>query len=238
MNPAFPHDDGLLLVVDGPDASGKTKLIETLESYMRATGKFIPVVKRFPTKGPIGQIIRGVWDGDPWGCMKHQAEEHQKFAKTMPWLHAADQLTEEEDTTKALMEKRTVIYDRHHLVSSWAYQIDLHTLERLHAVGHAQAFRRPDMVFIMDTPPEEILRRLEERKAAGGKLNPMYEKLDADHIEMLCNRYAAYAIMHRENVVSLNGMEDPEVNAKKVIETITMLRDMYDDMLRKIHQES
>ncbi len=156
---------GLLVAVEGIDASGKTSIARLLASGLRERlGKPV-ILTGEPTDGPVGTLIRSLLHSntmlDPWMMALLYAADRR-------W-HLYEKHWEEHGCTGVigcLKAGVAVVTDRYYY-SSLAYQT-VRVYERspppLEWVARVNAFAPPAHVLVyVDTPVEEAARRLAER---------------------------------------------------------------------------
>ena len=136
------------IVIEGIDGSGKGTQVELLGKRLEEAG--VDVMLTFePTRGPIGEIIRG--------HMKGPFLDDRSLAL----LFAADRIEHiEKEVSPALLSGRTVISDRY-AYSSIAYQgqtVDPGWVGMINSDA-----LRPDLVVILDMGSSEVRRRIQDR---------------------------------------------------------------------------
>lgn len=151
---------GLLIVLEGIDGSGKTTQARRLAGALRRAGVETALFRE-PTRGPWGRLIRRK-AGRPRSL--NAEEELHLFL-----LDRRDNV--ERNLKPALRRKKVVVLDRYYF-STMAYQgargIDSERIRRL----NERFAPRPDLVFILDVPPERGLGRIEGRR----RREPLFEK--------------------------------------------------------------
>lgn len=205
---------GRCIVFEGPDGSGKSTLCRAvLDHYsFQAKMKTKPTLWsiRYPTHTTApGKLIHHIFSGvvtvDP---------------KTMLYLLLADFVEMSVRLKPQLTDDALVIVDRHPLVSGWAYQTETYTLEDVLACQRRHDIDGFDLVFILDVPAAVSEERLSARKT---RRNAMYEVQDPLYQERLRDRYRAYAAMHPQHTVLLDGTQPIETLVKQVTDRIDAL---------------
>jgi len=137
------------IVIEGIDGSGKGTQARLLIERFKERG-YDPFLTSEPTKGPIGKLIR-----------EHMANPFLDD-RTLALLFASDRIEHlEKEIRPALEAMRPVISDRY-VFSSMAYQGQTLDMEWLGKINdHAD---RPDLVILLDVPPDLSRRRLEDRE--------------------------------------------------------------------------
>ncbi|MCR4396070.1 MAG: dTMP kinase [Candidatus Saccharicenans sp.] len=146
-----PLRQGLFLVIEGIDGSGKSTQVELLARRLRRRGLQV-VTLREPTQGKWGRRIREL--SKTSGSIRPE-EELELFIRDRKENVARN-------IKPALEAGRTVILDRY-FYSTLAYQgargLPLEEIRRRH-----QKFALvPDLVFILDVPASTGLRRIKDR---------------------------------------------------------------------------
>jgi dTMP kinase len=145
---------GRLIVFEGLDGCGKTTQVAALAAALREAGRDV-VETREPSDGPFGRRIR----------------EMARSGRTLPadeelrWFVEDRRQHVSEVIAPALASGRIVVCDRY-VISSVAYQgargLDS---EAILAEGEAE-FPVPDLVLLLELPPEQGLERARSRGAA------------------------------------------------------------------------
>ncbi|NOX44987.1 MAG: dTMP kinase [Caldiserica bacterium] len=144
----------LFIVLEGPDAAGKSTQLELLAAELSRRGIDV-VTTREPGGTDLGRALRGILL-DPRRRIEPLAEL---------FLLLADRRQHVEELIKpALAEGKWVISSRYTL-SSLAYQgygrgIPMETVRRLNEI--ATGGLSPDYTFLLDVPPEVALERAGE----------------------------------------------------------------------------
>jgi len=180
---------GLYVVFEGPDGSGKSTLSQLFtDKLLEIGGSGAAFLQTFPSKdGPVGQLIR-----------RSFTREVELSEETLGYLMIADGHDRCDGLYKRLETGITVVCDRHPLVSAWAYQTEVFTMDELVAIQQRQRFVEPDVVFILDVPPEVAVERI---KARHGLANLVFEKDDDGYRNRLRHRYSGYAALNDHSVV-------------------------------------
>lgn len=181
---------GLFVVVEGPEGSGKSTLVRGLAARMTAAGR-PPVVVREPGGTSVAESVRrALLDAD------HAVAP---VAELFLFLAARADLTAHV-LRPALAEGRVVLADRFTL-STEVYQVIGRGLDReLVAAGNAAATGglTPDLTLILDLPAG-VGRK---RQAAAGKAADRLEREPEAFHERICRAYVA---IEGPDVVHLDG---------------------------------
>ena len=201
----------MIVLFEGMDGAGKSSLIEEIWAVLNKRGDET-VTRALPSNDhAIGRFLReSIFTGDV--TVAPEAMMH---------LMVADAL-DCDGVVEALSKKCHVLLDRHPMVSAWAYQVDDTPIEVLASATAPHNFTaQPDLIFILDVPPEVAMER---RKKRGLEDNPLFEK-DLEHARTLRCRYAAWAERYedRRPVVCLDGTLTIGELVKQVLEIMDVL---------------
>jgi len=185
------------IVLEGLDGSGKTTQAN------RLAGKFeeanLPhIVTRQPSNGPVGGIIRDVLRGD-------LPMENEAFAL----LFAADRFQHYHEVIASnLALGKHVICDRYYYSNMSNQGVDAAAMERVAAYNQAvMNARRPDIVFYLDIPPEECMRRI----AASRPEVSIYESVEQLKIQRQRYFDAFERLSATDNIVIINASKRGDV---------------------------
>ncbi len=139
--------EGLFIVLEGVDGSGKTTLARGLAERLASEGADVRLTAE-PTDGRIGTLLREGITDDP------QAEA---------LLFAADRACHTAEIGRLLKEGVTVICDRYY-ASTLAYQAAAGATDIgwLRAVNSG-VIRRPDATLLLDADPDACSGRIDSR---------------------------------------------------------------------------
>ena len=150
---------GKFVLVEGPDGSGKSTLVEGLVA--RAIEQGVAACRMgFPRRVGPGKLIRDAFDGAPLA------------AKSMLWLLIADALDAEEEIETKLDAGMWVFADRHPMVSMRVYQRTLWSPAAITRVLDIANFRIPDRCIFLELNAQTALTR---REARGEARNTFFE---------------------------------------------------------------
>lgn len=154
--------DPVFAVFEGIDGCGKSTLAKKV--FRKQLDDNIPtVLLHAPSDGRWGTIARNIIEGK---VSVHPKEELDAFIEDLAYLSV-------QFITPALERGVNVLMDRY-IFSTWAYQGLKHEDidERVESV--MECICLPDIVFLLDIPVEESLKRISKRGDAEGT----YEKKD------------------------------------------------------------
>ncbi len=185
---------GRFIVFEGLDGSGKTTALEGLKARLEAEH---PVyMTREPSDGEVGRLIR-----------RALTKEIVLQPKTFALLFAADRYEHLQNEVLPAVERGAyVICDRYYF-SNLAYQGDVAPMEMILSFNEpSRTLIRPDIVFYIDTPAEECMRRIRAGRAA----EELFEKTDKLRATQALYEKAFAALKEQENIVRIDGMLPPE----------------------------
>jgi dTMP kinase len=200
------------IVFEGLDGSGKTTQLKRLAEKLGALGK--PYIKlRQPSDNPIGTLTRTTTDGI-------LGMENEAIAL----LLAADRYQQAvTEIAPALAAGKYVLLDRYYY-SSFAFQgVDAGIYARLAAYnGLVMAGHKPDVIFFLDTSPEECMRRITAGRADTG----LYESLA--QMAAVRERYTVIfnQLQSTDNTVFINGDDGEEAIAARIFGCLDGCLDM------------
>ena len=136
----------IFIVFEGLDGAGLSTQAALLAAYLHGTNRVVMLTKE-PTASPIGKLIKS--------ALRHN---HAFSLFALQLLFAADRAEHlENEIEPALRAHKIVISDRY-ILSSLAFgsvDNDIEFLKQINA-----RFKKPDITFIIDTPPRVCLDRI------------------------------------------------------------------------------
>jgi dTMP kinase len=181
-----PGRKPLFVVLEGPDASGKTTQLKLLSQELTQRG--IPhITTREPGSTQVGEALRRVLL-DP---------KQQIRPLTELLLMVADRHEHVEEVIRpALAAGKWVLCSRY-TMSSLAYQghgrgLDLALIRELNRL--ATGGLEPDYVFLLDLPPQEAYRRTQMRDRFEGEGLTFFTQVRAGYLELIRNLPRGYLI--------------------------------------------
>jgi dTMP kinase len=184
---------GFLIVFEGIDGSGKSTQAKILAERLDKR-HYAAVLLREPSDSHWGRTLR-----------KKALRDHSLTPEEELELFQKDRQENVSKNIKPALDKnRVVILDRYYF-STMAYQgakgIDVERIRRLN-----QRFAvPPDLVFILDIPPAQGLKRIEDRKIK----NPLFEREDyLKKVARLFRSFQGHHIIHLDAELSENDLAD------------------------------
>ena len=204
---------GLLIVMEGPDGSGKTTEINLLKEYLEEAG-YECLITREPGGTVIGEEIRQL-------ILNPEHKEMSPVTEMLLYAASRAQLVHEV-IGPALEEGKIVISDRF-VDSSIVYQgiarkLGISTVSAVNAPGIG--IYRPDGIFFIDLSEAEGLRRKKEQK----NLDRM-EQEGIDFHHMVSEGYRK-VLSGRPEVMKIDGGRSIDTIQKKI-------RNHVDELLKK-----
>jgi len=144
---------GMLICIEGIDASGKTTQAKLLVQNLNERG-YKAVYTSEPTKGFFGQILR----------QKILYGNERVPAVVEALLFALDRLEHVEKEIKPALEKEKIVVSDRYLYSSIAYQgaagLDPAWIEEINRWAI-----KPDLAIYLDMPAEVVIKRLKRKRS-------------------------------------------------------------------------
>ena len=144
---------GMLICIEGIDASGKTTQAKLLVKNLNERG-YKAVYTSEPTKGFFGQILR----------QKILYGNERVPAVVEALLFALDRLEHVEKEIKPALEKEKIVVSDRYLYSSIAYQgaagLDPAWIEEINRWAI-----KPDLAIYLDVPAEVVIKRLKRKRS-------------------------------------------------------------------------
>lgn len=201
-------DHGTFVVFDGLDGASKTTQVKLFTEALRKRGT--PVVPTFePTNSEVGVLLQNEL---------HKSDKWRMPARALLHLFVADRLLHlKQVIMPALREGVTVVSDRYYFSTMVHQGIELapDPQDFHRAVNYIEAlhrgFRKPDITFFLDVPPEVAFSRLQAR---GGKPQAT-EKLP--RMVRARRHYQQLATALPDNIYLVDATKPPEQIHEKVM---------------------
>jgi len=181
---------GKYICIEGPDGSGKSTLAKSLVQHISELGGQA-TYRWFPSDNPVGSLIRSGLRG-----------ENELSQKAYLYLFCADGLQANKQIEENLANGCHVICDRHPTLSGRVFQPDHHNLEDIENVYSAASedgILNPDVIFVLDVPPEVSLERMRGRAKYK---DVVFESDDLAKVRELQGRYLKLAVRYGATIVS------------------------------------
>lgn len=146
---------GVLIVVEGPDGTGKTTVCKKIQEYLTHQPKCVYAVRE-PTNGPIGKLIRKA---------TVTPSEMDCSPECILSMFIADRLSHMTLIESAMLDGSIVVMDRYYH-STFCYQsrvLSMDSINKLHEL-FAHKIVRPSLVLHLDADVDTLMARLENTK--------------------------------------------------------------------------
>jgi dTMP kinase len=193
---------GLLIVFEGVDGAGKTTQVRLLDQHLRRAGYDVVCLKE-PTEGPWGQKLRH---------LAQHGRQHVSPATELEWFLQDRRENVEQNIRPALARGQIVLLDRYYF-STIAYQGALQLDPEEIRVRNEAFAPPPDLLFILDLPPERGLQRVRQR----GELSH-FERLD--YLERVA---AIFAAMQFPYLRHIDASLEPTLVQERVCQAVAPL---------------
>ena len=177
------------IVFEGLDGAGTTTQCKLLTSKLENA-----VFTCEPSDNAVGTLIRQIL-----------RKEKSVTADTLAYLFKADRcehLFGNNGIDRQIKDGKTVVCDRY-LFSSLAYQSLGCDFDEIYQLN--KDFPLPEIVFFIDTPVEECLKRINGRDAAP----ELFEKAELQR-KIYDNYLRGFAVFSEINLIKLDGMKSIE----------------------------
>jgi len=149
---------GVVICIEGLDASGKTTHAHRLVRNLREKG-FDAVYTTEPSRGEIGKFIR-----------KYVLQRKSRVPSVVEaLLFAVDRVDHVEKEIKPALKKGKIVVSDRYVYSSLAYQgaagLDLKWIEEINRLALP-----PDLAIYIDVPPEVVVKRIRRKKTVMERL--------------------------------------------------------------------
>lgn len=137
---------GLFIAFEGIDGSGQTTQSKLLKDYLTKKGYGVVLTKE-PTNDTIGRTIRS--------ALRHEWHPNPTALQLLFTADRSQHLTNVIEP--ALKSGKTIVCDRY-LLSTIAFGSIAADMDYLKSIN--AKFRRPDITFILNVPPEACMKRI------------------------------------------------------------------------------
>jgi len=202
-----PHDfmaGGLLIALEGIDASGTTTQLERLAERLRTDGHAVHTTAE-PSEGPVGRLIRTVLKG-----------EEAMTEAALALLFAADRLDHLQRELEPAIGRGAIVLTDRYVLSSLAYQSIALPQTWVEALN--ERARPPDATFFLKVTPEEAA----ERRRSRGGTSERFDALGAQR--QIAQRYeAVLADPWIGQLLIVDGMQGPEAVTRDLMSALAHL---------------
>lgn len=177
----FNLQRGLFIVMEGIDGCGKTTQVRMLAERLNKMGKDV-VVTREPGGTRIGEKIRDL-------LLSPENREITPRAET--FLYAADRAQHVGGVILPALQKGKIVICDRFTDSTLAYQgggrgIDIKLLSKINELATSGLY--PDLVFILDVPPEIGMARLKDKA-------PVTDRLESENLSFYRRVRETYLVL-------------------------------------------
>lgn len=188
-------EGGLYLAFEGIDGSGKTTQSGILHNYLRAHGYEVVLVR------------------EPWvKAIKEFLYKHDVDPDAETYLFAADRIILQKEVVLPSLEQGKLVISDRSVFASLAYQV-ARGVDEDFILAVNRSIRFPDLVFLLDLPVEEALRRLSSR----GQLTRFEER---GFIEKVRMRYLELAETHKDRFAVVDASKPVEEVHRRIAELL------------------
>lgn len=217
MNQKPVLDNGLFIVLEGPEGAGKSSLARHLRFELERDGYEV-VLTREPGGSPGAERIREL-------LLTSTGETEDWHGRTEMFLFAAARTQHVEATIKPALERGAIVVCDRWVWSTIAYQgygrgqnkETIATLSHIAADGLA-----PDLTILVDVPPEVGLARSLKRLGTEGSKEDRFENLELEFHRRVRTGFLALAWdgPEGEEVELIDGTREPEEVQKLALRAV------------------
>lgn len=187
---------GPYIVFEGPDCAGKTTLLKNVNNIVRS--RYPSIVTKHPGATPLGQHLRKLVKTpeeidkniiiDPMSVQLFMMVDQISFVETI--------------LKKELTNGKIVFADRCNLISAIVYGLtEGLNIADLNNMYNLVKSPRPDKVFILSLPVEEVERRRKIRHTGADR----FEDQGIEFLKSICEAYDNLLTINQEISILLNG---------------------------------
>lgn len=199
--------EGIFIVMEGPDGSGKSTQIDLLKQYLDKAG-YKSIITREPGGTAIGEAIRKIIL-DP---------DHKEMSDvTEMLLYAASRAQLMSEVIVPALQTGTIVISDRFVDSSIVYQgiargLGIEMVSSVNAPGIGKY--KPDCIFFIDISEEEGIRRKRIQKEL--------DRMEQESIDFHCMVSKGYrtVLSDRKEVVYIDGSASVEQIHQKICEEI------------------
>jgi len=188
------------IVFEGIDGAGNSTQSLALKEWLSNKGLKVYLTKE-PTDGLIGSLTRGVL-----------RKELKVDEETFSLLFAADRMLHIKNIIKKFLNKGIIVISDRYRLSNYAYQsvmgVEIKWLKCLN-----EKTMTPDLTFIIDTPPDECIRRKKNQS--------FYMELFENSKKLAKVRKKYYTLAKEEsNTFIIDGNRPKETVSNEIFEKV------------------
>lgn len=195
---------GVLIAIEGIDASGKTTQSHMLYEKLRSLN--LPVIlSHEPTDSPIGEEIR------------RKLQEGSLSPEDAYTLFVKDRIYHVKNKIMPALQKGKIVIIDRYFISTMAYQGAAGiSIDRI-IKDHEKFAPLPDIIFIIDVPVHEAIKRL-----SGKENQDAYEK-NEEFLKKVREIYLKMGRYLKTKVVILKGDDDVQVIHEQIFKAVLNL---------------
>ena len=172
--------NGIFIVIDGIDGSGKGEIVKMLHNYLFSKHKRYRILTtREPTYGKYGNKIR---------AMLREEKKPESSSKKLLELFVKDRQEHLKNTIEPFLgnsnknELNIVLCDRYYY-STIAFQ-SAQGLNVRYIIAKNKIFKKPDIAFILDVEPSVALKRIRHRQKEKFEQLEFMKKIRANFLKL------------------------------------------------------
>lgn len=206
-------DDGLFIVIEGLDASGKATQTQLLVDRLEGAGETVRKVEFPAYDTPFGRLVRKYLDGE-------YGDKQDIPVEVRALLYSADRYQFKDDFSSFLDDGGVLVADRYSQ-SNYAFQSaatddDDALVDWMQQVD--ARLPQPDIVFFLDVPPSQTAQLMANRDQDQHEADTAFQR-------QVYERYTALA--EQEGWTIIDCMENSELRAK---------HDIADEIWRRVEE--
>lgn len=188
---------GYFIAFEGLDGSGTSSNAEAISDWLEENGQNVLKTSE-PTDDPIGQILRDSLKGEKDIPLEAEA-----------LLFAGDRAIHVEKEIRPTLASGGIVVTDRYLYSSLAYQSARGLPEDWIKNVNVSAMRvKPDVVFLIDTPPEECIDRIKDRELDSFERNMDLQRKVRKRYKFMADKY--------DEIVVIDGAQSIEEIQKEI----------------------
>jgi dTMP kinase len=207
LNQVASHLQGRLIVLEGPDGSGKTTQAAKLASWLGSTGREV-VTFRDPGGTSLGERLRSIVKDRSGLTIGMRAE-------MLLFMSSRAQLVEE--LIRPALDRGAIVVGDRFLLSNVVYQgyaggLDVEEIWRVGLVATGGLL--PDLTLIVDVPPDVAERRI-------GPARDRIEDRGEDYRRAVREGFLTASLTYPAPIAVVDGSGDPDSVASQLQSEVT-----------------